>query len=267
MHVELNPIRIFKKYRRRFHAAHLSRLANSYDINGYQRLYHFHSRKTAGTSIAKIFLSLGGNDGRQLFDLLAAQADRQLLSDELIFVGWDKRLIESGEYYFGFSHIPFDELKLPPNSFRLTTLRDPVERVLSHYRMLLDFSKQENPHSSFQFEKRWLGDSLGDFLDRIPRQHLQNQLYMFSKNFDVDQAIERVLELEHVILFDQLREGLQRLTAKTGVVFQLRHDRRGKSSFEIQDGDRQRLKEMLYEEYEFYAGVQNGMKQSELKQF
>ena len=257
MHIELNPVRIYKKYRRRFHQAHLRRLVNGYDINGYRRIYHFHSRKTAGTSVAKMFLSLNGNDGGHRFDELALQADRPLLSDGLIFVGWDKRLIELGEYYFAFSHLTYDDLQLPPNTFRFTSLRDPSDRVLSHYRMLLDFSKQSDPHSSFAEERHWLGNSFSDFLDRIPREHLQNQLYMFSKQFEVDEAIERVARLEHVILFDDLNNGLRSLSRKTGIQLAVRHDRRGVSEFEVGESDRARLKELLVEEYEFYTAVQD----------
>lgn len=257
MHIELNPVRIYKKYQRRYQSARLKRIAGRYEINGFQRIYHFHSRKTAGTSIAKIFLSINGNDGGQLFDELALQADRPLLRDGRIFVGWDKRLIETGEYFFAFSHLGFDDLDLPADTFRFTTLRDPVDRVVSHYRMLLDFRKQENPHSSFQEEQHWMGESFGDFVERIPRQHLQNQLYMFSKNYDVDQAIERVLGLEQVVLFDGLAAGLSQLSAQTGIELQLRHDRRGASQFKIQESDRVRLQKMLFEEYEFYDAVKS----------
>lgn len=257
MNVELNPIRIYKKYQRRYHAARLKRIARSYCINGYRRIYHFHSRKTAGTSIAKIFLSLNGNDGGRLFDELAQQADRPMLRDGRIFAGWDKRIIESGEYFFAFSHLCFDDLDLPAGTFRFTSLRDPTDRVLSHYRMLLDFGQLENPHSSFQEERHWMGATFSDFLDRIPRQHLQNQLYMFSQQFDVEQAIERVSGLEHVVMFDELADGMKQLSDKTGIELGLRHDRRGASQFEIEDGDRARLKEMLYEEYEFYDAIKS----------
>ena len=149
MKVELNPARIYRKYRTRQRAVRLTKIAHGYNFEGYKRLYHFHARKTAGTTVAKIFMSATGCDGGQLYQQLSAASDRQLLCQNLIFVGWDKKLIESGEYYFGFSHIPFDDLALPDRTFRFTVLRDPIERVFSHYRMLLDFSKQDDPHESF----------------------------------------------------------------------------------------------------------------------
>ena len=255
MHVELNPVRIFRKYQRRYFADKIRRLATGYNIGGFERIYHFHSRKTAGTSIAKIFLSLNDQDGGRLFEVLAQQADRPLLNDDLIFVGWDKRLIELGQYYFAFSHIPFDDLKLPPKTYRLAVLRDPAERVLSHYRMLLDFSKQAKPHSSFQTEKHWLGNSFSEFLERMPREHLQNQLYMFSSRFDVEQAIERALGLEQIIFFEDLENGLNHLAEFLGRSLPLRHDRRGKSPVEVNENELQLLQELLCEEYAFYDRV------------
>ena len=262
MKVELNPVRIYRKYRTRQQAVRLTRIAHEYNFEGYKRLYLFHARKTAGTTIAKIFMSATGCDGGQLYEQLCEATDRQFLSQDSIFVGWDKRLIESGEYYFGFSHIPFDDLSLPEQTFRFTVLRDPVQRVLSHYRMLLDFSKQDDPHESFAEEKHWLGNSFEDFLDRIPREHLQNQLFMFSKKFDPDEAASRVLDLEHVILFEQLEHGLCRLENLVGKPLSIRHDRKGQSQFEISQQDHDKLKQMLEPECKFYATVAKQIEQA-----
>ena len=255
MKVELNPARIYRKYRTRQRAVRLTKIAHGYNFEGYKRLYHFHARKTAGTTVAKIFMSATGCDGGQLYQQLSAASDRQLLCQNLIFVGWDKKLIESGEYYFGFSHIPFDDLALPDRTFRFTVLRDPIERVFSHYRMLLDFSKQDDPHESFAEEKHWLGNSFDEFLDRIPQEHLQNQLFMFSKKFDPNEAVSRVLDLEHTILFEQLAHGLNRLGNLVGKPMSIRHDRKGQSQFEISQQDHDKLKQMLEPECEFYAAV------------
>ena len=119
----------------------------------------------------------------------------------------------------------------------------------------MDFSQQENPHSSFEQEQDWMGNSFHDFLDRIPREHLQNQLFMFSKRFDVEEAIDRAVELEHIIFFEDLAGGLNELAEKTGLELPLRHDRRGKSRLEISEGESARLRELLCEEYEFYDCV------------
>jgi len=257
VHVELNPVRIYQKYKRRFRSAKLKRLSDGYRFDQHKRFYHFHTRKTAGTSITKVFLACNENDSDELYKRLASQPDQPLLHDDLIFVGWNQQLVEAGDYFFGFSHLPFEDIQLAPQTYRFTVLRDPADRVLSHYRMLMDYSKLENPHPSFADEKPWLGNSFSDFLARVPRQHLQNQLYMFSSDYDVDIAVERVVGLEQVIFFDQLDTGLKKLSAAVGQQLVLRHDRKGKTLLELPDSDVERLKELLADEYDFYNRIRN----------
>lgn len=173
----------------------------------------------------------------------------------MIFVGWDRTPIEQGSYAFAFSHIPFDQITLPTNTFRLTCFRDPIARVVSHYRMLLDFSQQEVPHSCFASEGQWLGETMDDFLDRIPREHLQNQLYTFSSRYSIDQAINRVRFLNHWMFVEAFESGLHQLGQKTGFELKRRHDRKSFQSFELQASTHARLREMLQDEYRFLDQV------------
>ena len=47
-------------------------------------------------------------------------------------------------------------------------------------------------------EIKWLGNFFREFIDNLPRQHLQNQLYMFSSKFDEAEALENLKKINFV---------------------------------------------------------------------
>ena len=107
----------------------------------YDRIYHYHIRKTGGTSINKMFHSLSGESPDVVYAQLASTNPRQIRVNKFVFAGWQKNLLEMGDYHYGFSHIPFSQLTLPERTFTFSCFRDPTSRVLSHYRMLLELRK------------------------------------------------------------------------------------------------------------------------------
>lgn len=98
----------------------------------HQRIYHFHVRKTGGSSVDAAFYALGGLEG-----LSVHRAAGGVVGNGLKFVGSSKPIIEQGDYFYGTSHFPAWWLDLPPETFTLTILRDPVSRVISYYRYLM----------------------------------------------------------------------------------------------------------------------------------
>ena len=162
-----------------YHEAKAHNLAKNYSIGDeYKRIYLFHIRKTGGTSLNQIFLGLGGEDGKDVYTKLAKTPNHRVKSDDQLFVGWNKKLIESGNYFYAFSHIPKHKLILPNNTFTITFLRDPVKRVISHYKMLYYYQVNSINHPCMKTEGAWLGECFQDFLERIPYEHLLNQLYI-----------------------------------------------------------------------------------------
>jgi hypothetical protein len=101
-----------------------------------RRIYHFHIRKTGGSSLDSAFLALGGSE-------LGSVAERAKFNENLVeghglrFVHHDLGLIAAGDYFFASSHEPIFRVELPPQTFTVTILRDPVKRAVSYLRYLL----------------------------------------------------------------------------------------------------------------------------------
>ena len=234
---------------------HCRALAARYDIRGYKRIYLAHIRKTGGTSINNMFLALSGTDPAALYSLLARSQGTRLIRNNLVFVGWNVRLLNRGDYYYGFSHTPLHELSLPERTFTLTCFRDPIERVLSHYNMLVDFRTNGIPHPCMRTEGQWLGKCFEDFLERVPRKHLQNQLFMFSRHFSIDEAVSRVRRLSYWFFGDNFDSGVSGLRFRTGLPLEPLHVRSARQHAQPPASTLSALREELDEEYAFLSVI------------
>jgi len=230
----------------------------------YERVYHFHLRKTAGTSLNAAFWALGGLD-------LAALADRQVAEGNgLRFVRGNRELIETGEYFFANSHQPAHTLTLPSGTYTITILRDPAARVVSYFRYLL--WARENPgareaepfidevvaESSFldrRFAPRRRRPTFRDFLDRVPPEHLLAQLRMFSARFDPAEAAETALACSATCFTETYPEDLRRVAAELRLDLPERRERSFGAKVEPSEEERELLRERLAPEYEMIALV------------
>ena len=233
------------------------KMAQFYHINGYKRIYLIHIRKTGGTSLNIMFLSLGQGDPGAFYNELADSSSHRLMRDGKIFVGWNIRLINKGHYYYAFSHEPLHAINLPPDTFTITCFRDPLKRVLSHYNMLMDYAVNKVPHPCMETEGEWLGNSFEDFMERIPPAHLLNQLYMFSARFDVKEAFENIKKVSHCFFTEHFREGVDELNARLGLKLEPVHIRKASYSTGIPEKSLSTLRERLEKEYELMELVKS----------
>lgn len=221
-------------------------------FNKQRPIYHVHIRKTAGTTINQAFLSNTAEDASQLMKRLGQKNNHQIIIGERVFVGWNRRLIEKGQYSFAFSHTPLHQLKLPENAYTFTCFRDPVNRVISHYNMLRGYQEYNIPHAWMKAEDPWLGNSFDDFLSRIPREHLLNQLYMFSPSFDVEEALANIQKLDHILYTEQIVQGLKELESATGWTLPLTYENKSAFRIELSDSQQSQLRAMLEPEYKLF---------------
>lgn len=235
----------------------VKKLKCNYDLNKYSRVYLIHIRKTAGTSLNQMFLSLAGGDPRGSYKMLAEDKNHRIDLNGLIFVGWNRFYIDSGQYFYAFSHIPVYNLSLPERTYTVTCFRDPVERVISHYKMLRCYEKNRIDHPCMKVEGKWLGEGFEDFLDNIPKEHLLNQLYMFDAGFNIDAAIERVSKVSNVIFIDEFDSGVGRINRDLGLELKPIHARKIQQQFDIPSSAINRLKRMVELESAFLDSVRD----------
>jgi len=197
-----------------------------------------------------MFLSLLSDRADGVYERLAQEPRHRLVLGDKIVVGWNKQLIERGDYFYAFSHIPYHQLRLPPKTFTIACFRDPIKRVLSHYNMLMEYATNNIQHPCMSVEGKWLGDSLQDFVDSVPDEHLLNQLYMFSKNFDVDEAGEAIRKVDHVFFTEDFNQGVAEINAKLGLNLMPTHMRKTSFKIDLPEEAISRLRDRLDKEYQ-----------------
>jgi len=163
----------------------------------FDRIYHIHIRKCAGTSLNNAFMLFLRND-KKLYEKLARKYDHHFYVNRRPIVGWNKYLLEYGCYWYGFSHIPYHSLTLPNKTFTFTFFRDPFERIVSHYNMINELIKINPNHPALKKEKVWVEGGFTSFLKNIPREDRENQLFMFDSNFNIDNAISAANGVDYV---------------------------------------------------------------------
>ena len=234
----------------------------SKDGSEYSRIYHSHIRKCAGTAFNYKFIGNSCNHDikviKKIYEDAARNGGRSSHNGK-VFVGWEKRLIESGKYFYAWSHIPMHRLKIPQNTFIFTTFRDPIERVISHYRMIYEYYISNIDHPCMETEGKWLGKdkSVQEFAKNMPKEHLFAQLFHYSGSFSVDEAIDRIRKINFVANVEKLNSvGYQSLTSilpsislPTGKI------RESLKPFDIKSTERDDLRELLIREYSFLESL------------
>ena len=236
------------------------RLASSnIEKYGFSRIYHFHVRKTGGTSINNAFLSLGNIDGNEFRREHNAKKIKRSLSQDRVYVSWDRYLINQGNYFYGWSHYPKHELSVPDSTFSFAVFRDPVDRVISHYGMIKHFSDNNIDHPCMKIEKLWLsrGGGVVDFVLQMPKEHRLNQLFMFSKSFDINEAIDNINSLSAYYFTENLEDAFSDLSSKLGVALPYLHSRKGLYSASTDENIRNNLKELLGDEYLLFTQLRH----------
>jgi hypothetical protein len=166
---------------------------------GYDRIYHYHIRKTAGSSLNTAFKNAFNDPSAGMADEEVHFARNWGVVGGKVYINHNEYLLERGDFFYGDGHGAFHELAIPANTFKITILRDPAARVLSYYRMLMHWKHNDIKHPARKKEEAYVGNSFREFLERVPRQHLMCQLYMFSKTFNVSEAAKNIGTLDFVM--------------------------------------------------------------------
>jgi hypothetical protein len=226
----------------------------------YERIYHYHIRKTAGTSLNSAFWALGGVD----LQLMAGHSE--VTKNGLKFVRFDRKLIAAGDYFFANSHQPAYQLEIPPNTFTVTILRDPAARVVSYYRYLL-WAKANPTASSMEPSIEWvrseatiLTGGFSDFLTRIPTRRLLTQVFMFSKRMDPVEAADKALACTAVCFTETFSEDLKKIAMTLQLDLEEKQERRFGEEVSLTEEELDVLRERLAPEYAMIERIREGLR-------
>jgi hypothetical protein len=204
-----------------------------------------------------MFLGWEGEDPEENYKKLVSSPGNHLIEKGRGFVGWNRKAIERGNYFYGFSHEPFHQIRLPPRTFTLTCFRDPFERTFSHYRMLQEYRRKGVNHPCMETEGAWLEEPGGfdEFLNRIPPEQLMRQLYMFSKTFDIQEALVNIKKINLILSTKFLQTGVDRINLIFGKNLQVPHRRATLYQERLEEKSKNKAMGLLQKEYTFLAQV------------
>lgn len=217
----------------------------------YKRIYFYHIRKTGGTSLNQMFFQLFDPNTEVNFEQIRSSDDKRIKISNNYFVSSNKNYLEAGDYFYGYSHFSFQDLNIPEGTYKFTIFRNPIDRIISHYRMVLDYSKNNVNLYWVDIEKKWLGNSFADFIEALPKERLLSQLWMFSKNYDIEEALINVSSLDLFFTLENFEKGIFELSKSLEFFLSPLHKRKNTIEVEISQHDIERLKNLLLPEYQF----------------
>jgi hypothetical protein len=166
------------------------------------------------------------------------------------FAANDRRVLAEGAYLFGRSHRTFAAQPLPPHTFTVTVLRDPLARVHSYYDYLVAGDDPTTPGRVAERERRMAGGGFDAFLDQVPVDGLLTQLGMFSERLDIAEAVDRISGCSSVFFTEDFAAGLAGLSDRLDLPLEPRRERVTSRRSSLTPAQRDRLAARLEPEYE-----------------
>jgi hypothetical protein len=213
-----------------------------------RRIYHYHIRKTGGTSLNESFFELTADDPSGVSEIIRRSTGKVFATKAGKIVGANLEELQKNDYFYGFSHYPCHKYAPEAGTFTVTIFRDPVERFVSHYKMLVGMIALNISRPWLKVESGWIGDSVVEFAENIPKERLLNQLYTFSREMDVAEALDNISKLSHVIFNDKYAEGMFSLSSMLDVPLKMRRAHAAPLLLDISPRELRLLRDFFFDE-------------------
>jgi hypothetical protein len=116
------------------------------------------------------------------------------------------------DFFYSWSHMPAYMVKIPKGCFTITILRDPIQRFISLFRFLCMYKYLKVPIPKGHFNLgRFVREDILSTAYAFPPRYCLGQLYHFSPEGDINEAIEEIGRLSYVIRTERFEEGLMDL--------------------------------------------------------
>ena len=174
----------------------------------------------------------------------------------------------SGTRFLTFGHAPYHDqhnnMAYDENCCSFTVVRDPFARLFSYYKEFIEelrrlktgeinaLSISELAPLSSEFHKNL---SFKDFIIALPDNKKLEQLYYFSKEFDVKEAIRNTEKLSAVVICEKNKKGAETISNYIGLNLQIGHYGARSSEYSPSKEEIDYAKRELEPEYEFYENL------------
>ena len=165
-----------------------------------------------------------------------------------------RELIRRGLFSYGWTHHPVWQVSQHPSTFSFVSFRDPVARIISYYRYLLNRPPGYEWHRDFyaaHADPLMVSGGFDSFLDRLPRSLRLHQLYMFSRHEDISEAAGQALRCDAVLFTETLEEDVTNLGRRLGLNLPVARERESIAPTDISEAQIERARELLDPEYQF----------------
>ncbi len=218
----------------------------------YKSVYFFHVRKAGGTSINYAFLKLFfGKEYKKFYRKIGlSKLNRIVNPEKKVIIGWNRFLINFSNFSYAWSHHAYENLMLNSSIFKFVILRDPVERIISYYKEFL----QNKNHPAFKKIKNIKVNNIIDFISLLPDSIICNQMYLFSKKFNLLDAKKNLNKL-NLILFqkDFKVSGYRKLEKILNIKkLKFKHERKSKIVVNITKKEKDLIKKKVQKDYLLY---------------
>lgn len=236
----------------------------------HETIYFYHMMKTGGKGILSsylrfitdykskyTFLDINGMEQCGLLEKHINDQfniDNQIDINQLSKIHWGPKVRNK---CFNHSHQPYHETKkIPKETITFTCVRNPLERLISHYNMLLTFKQNNTYKPDVQSDNYEYVKDFEYFINNFPKKFLIHQLYFFSKTGDVSEAFDNITKCTQILLLDRLQDGFDRLYNKTGIELkETKNINKNPIKNELQNEQIKQFKNILKPEYEFYKMI------------